>query len=55
MLDEVAAGTAHLTMTGSIRNVAPVVSLDGADVAAGPLSLAAQQLFQARLADELDP
>ena len=42
-------------MSGSIRNVAPVVSLDGADIASGPISLAAQQLFQARLADDLDP
>lgn len=55
VLDEVAGGTAHLTMSGSIRNVSPVVSLDGTDVVVGPLSRQAQQLFQARLADDLDP
>ncbi|WP_421741383.1 aminotransferase class IV [Cellulomonas sp.] len=55
VLDEVAGGTAHLTMSGSIRNVSPVVSLDGSDVVVGPLSRQAQQLFQARLADDLDP
>ncbi|KQY44118.1 aminotransferase class IV [Cellulomonas sp. Root137] len=55
VLDEVAGGTAHLTMSGSIRNVSPVVSLDGSDVVIGPLSRQAQQLFQARLADDLDP
>jgi branched-chain amino acid aminotransferase len=32
-----------------------VVSLDGADIDAGPVSLEAQRLFQARLADDLDP
>ena len=55
VLDTVADGAAHLLMSGSIRNVSPVVSLDGADVAAGPVSLEAQRLFQARLADDLDP
>jgi len=55
VLDDVAAGRAHLVLSGSIRNVSPVVALDGAAVAAGPLSLAAQRLFQARLADDLDP
>ena len=55
VLDEVAAGTAHLMMSGSIRNVSPVVSLDGDTVAAGPVSLEAQRLFQKRLSDDLDP
>ena len=55
VLDEVADGSAHLMMSGSIRNVSPVVSLDGVDVDAGPVSLEAQRLFQARLADDLDP
>lgn len=55
VLDDVAAGQAHLLLSGSIRNVSPVVSLDGSDVAAGGLSLEAQRLFQARLADDLDP
>jgi branched-chain amino acid aminotransferase len=55
VLDDVADGAAHLLMSGSIRNVSPVVSLDGADIAAGPISQQAHQLFQARLADDLDP
>ena len=55
VLDEVADGSAHLMMSGSIRNVSPVVSLDGVDVDAGPVSMEAQRLFQARLADDLDP
>jgi len=55
VLDDVADGSAHLMLTGSIRNVSPVVGLDGLDIDAGPLSLEAQQLFQARLADDLDP
>jgi branched-chain amino acid aminotransferase len=55
VLDQVGDGTTHLMMSGSIRNVSPVVSLDGSPVAAGPISLEAQRLFQARLADDLDP
>ncbi|GEL97108.1 aminotransferase class IV [Cellulomonas terrae] len=55
VLDEVAAGSAHLMMSGSIRNVSPVASLDGVDIDLGPVSLEAQHLFQARLADDLDP
>ena len=55
VLDDVAAGTAHLAMSGSIRNVSPVVSIDGIDVDAGPICVEAQRLFQARLADDLDP
>ncbi len=55
VLDEVAAARAHLTLSGSIRNVSPVVRLDDVDVAPGPLSLEAQRLFQARVADDLDP
>lgn len=55
VLDEVAAGRAHVTLSGSIRNVSPVVRLDEVDVAAGPLSLEAQRLFQARAADDVDP
>jgi len=55
VLDEVADGSAHLMMSGSIRNVSPVVAFDGIEIDAGPLSLEAQRLFQARLADDLDP
>lgn len=55
VLDEVADGSAHLMMSGSIRNVSPVASLDGVDIDLGPVSVEAQRLFQARLADDLDP
>jgi branched-chain amino acid aminotransferase len=55
VLDDVADGSAHLMMSGSIRNVSPVASLDGVDIDLGPVSLEAQRLFQARLADDLDP
>ncbi|WP_136520269.1 MULTISPECIES: aminotransferase class IV [Cellulomonas] len=55
VLDEVAAGGAHLALSGSIRNVCPVVRLDDVDVTPGPLSLEAQRIFQARAQDDLDP
>jgi len=55
VLDEVLAGRAHLALTGSIRNVSPVVSLDEQDVKPGPLSVAAAHLFQERALDDLDP
>ncbi|UZN05114.1 aminotransferase class IV [Cellulomonas sp. S1-8] len=55
VLDDVVGGTAHLALTGSIRNVTPVVSLDGTDLAPGPLSVAAHRLFLARLDDDVDP
>lgn len=55
VLDEVAAGRAHLALTGSIRNVTPVVRLDEHDVAPGPLSREAQRLFLERMADDVDP
>ena len=55
VLDEVLAGSAHLALTGSIRNVSPVLSLDGRDVQAGALCRAAAELFQARALDDLDP
>lgn len=55
VLDEVVAGEAHLLLSGSIRNIAPTVRVDAADVAAGPLSLAAQRLFQEHVERDLDP
>ncbi|MBB2921816.1 aminotransferase class IV [Cellulomonas cellasea] len=55
VLDDVLAGDAHLALSGSIRNIVPVVSLDEVDVVAGEVTRAAQELFQARLADDLDP
>lgn len=55
VLDDVLAGRAHLALTGSIRNVTPVVRLDGTDLSAGPLCREAQRVFAARLADDVDP
>ena len=55
VLDVVLAGHAHLALTSSTRNVQPVVNLDGKEIAPGPLTLEAQELFAARLADDLDP
>ncbi|NMR20114.1 aminotransferase class IV [Cellulomonas fimi] len=55
VLDEVPAGDAHLALSSSVRNVVPVVGIDGVDVVAGPLSLELQRLFQARIGDDLDP
>ncbi|GAA3821252.1 4-amino-4-deoxychorismate lyase [Cellulomonas soli] len=55
VLEEVLAGRAHLTLCGSIRNISPVVALDGVELSAGPVSLRAQAMFQERVADRLDP
>ncbi len=55
VLDDVLAGRAHLALTGSIRNVTPVVELDGQPVPAGPLSVAARELFDRLAAERLDP
>ena len=55
VLDDVATGTGYLALCGSIRNVVPVVSLDGRDIPAGELSLAARHLFEARSAEDVDP
>jgi len=54
-LDVVLAGRAHLALTSSIRNVQPVVQLDGTPIAAGPLTRQAEAMFEARLPDDLDP
>lgn len=55
VLDEVAGGVGHLALSGSIRNVVPVVSLDGHDVVAGAISVAARHLFETRAAENVDP
>lgn len=55
VLDEVGPGGAGLALSSSVRNVVPVVNLDGVDVPAGPVSLAAQRLFQAKVNENLDP
>jgi len=55
VLDDVLGGRAHLVLTGSIRHVTPVVSLDERDVRAGELSQVAVTLFESRVLDDLDP
>ncbi|MFI2752113.1 aminotransferase class IV [Cellulomonas sp. P22] len=55
VLDDVLAGGAHLLLSGSVRNVVPVVQLDGHDVAVGPLCAAARDLFESRMVEHLDP
>ena len=55
MLDDVTTGRVGLALAGSIRNVVPVVALDGQACEAGPLSLAAQELFTRRAGERIDP
>ena len=55
VLDEVAAGTAHLALTGSLRGVAAVHALDGAPVAPGPLTAEVARLFTERAGADPDP
>ena len=55
VLDAVAAGRAHLGLTGSVRTVAPVVALDGAPAAPGPLVAELRALYAAREPQDLDP
>ncbi len=55
VLDDVAAGRAHLGLTGSVRTVAPVVALDGAPVTQGSLVAELRRLYAAREPQDLDP
>lgn len=55
VLDEVLAGRAHLALAGSVRNVVPVVELDGAQTVAGSLTLAVRDLFDRRRSETIDP
>ncbi|MCF4121887.1 aminotransferase class IV [Antribacter sp. KLBMP9083] len=55
VLDEVTAGSARLLLTGSVRNVQPVTWLDGVDIEAGEVSLAARELFERVCRERLDP
>jgi len=55
VLDDVAAGRAHLALTGSVRHVTPVVRLDDVDVTPGPLSQEVRRMFLERLPQDLDP
>lgn len=55
VLDDVVAGRAHLGIAGSIRNLVPVVELDGSPVEPGPLTLEAQAVFERRRRETPDP
>lgn len=55
VLDEVSGGRAHLAVSSTTRGVAPVVALDGAPVAPGPISLELRRLVQAQRLENLDP
>ncbi len=55
VLDDVLKGRGHVAVTSTIRNVAPADLLDRTAIEPGPLSLRAQQLFQERAGDDLDP
>jgi branched-chain amino acid aminotransferase len=55
VLDQVAAGTARMLLTGSVRNVQPTVWLDGVDLQIGELSSAARDLFERNMRERLDP
>ena len=55
VLDGAARGEVALLLASSVRTVAPIVALDGRDVAAGPLGRAVVEMYQRRAADDLDP
>lgn len=55
VLDDVLAGRAQLMLTGSVRGAVPVVSLDGTDVAVGPLTAEVTALYDRRAASDVDP
>jgi branched-chain amino acid aminotransferase len=55
VLDDVGHGRTGLAVSSSVRNVVPVVNLDGRQVPAGPVSLEAQRLFEVKVGEQLDP
>ena len=55
VLDDVAQGRAFAALTSSTRNVSPLVALDGQEIRAGELCLVAQEMFDRRVGDDLDP
>ncbi|GII97953.1 branched-chain amino acid aminotransferase [Sediminihabitans luteus] len=55
VLDDVLRGEAHLAITSSVRNLQPVVTLDGTSVEAGPLCAVVQTMFARRRAETVDP
>jgi branched-chain amino acid aminotransferase len=55
ILDDISAGRGALALTSSTRQVVPVVSLDGVELAVGAVSQAARELFRVRAALDVDP
>ena len=55
VLDEVSGGRARLALAGSIRNLVPVVALDGVEVEPGELTSAMVEVFAARRRETPDP
>jgi branched-chain amino acid aminotransferase len=55
VLDEAAAGTAQLAVSGSVRTFVPVTALDGVDLQVGPITRAVAALYREREAADVDP
>jgi len=55
VLEEVLAGEAFLALSGSVRNLVPVVFLDGQEIEPGPITRAAIEVFDARRRELIDP
>ncbi len=57
VLDDVAGGArgTGLAVSSSVRGLVPVVSLDGVEIVAGPISLDARHLFAVKRSENLDP
>lgn len=55
VLEEVLLGRAHLALAGSVRNLVPVVALDGQELAPGPVTRAAIEVFDSQRRKDLDP
>lgn len=55
VLDQVSTGQVQLALSGSVRTVVPVVSLDGAPVPVGALTRAVAELYARREQESVDP
>lgn len=55
VLDEVTSGAAHAAVTSSTRRVQPLASLDGVELAPGPLLTTLAEVFADRAARDTDP
>ncbi len=55
VLDEVMQGVAHASVTSSTRGIQPIVNLDGADVAPGPLLKKLSDVYEMNADADPDP